>query len=144
MKGFALALISGYRRYVSPRKGFCCAYSVHTGGATCSALGYRAIRMKGVVSGIAILRERLFLCGLAHRRFGPKHVRRQVRQRGDCDVGSFDSPCDGDGAGDCGGGRGRSFNCLDGLTCDWPSSDKKEKRRKRKSGSEIHLPPQKA
>ena len=38
-----LAAIHGYKRHVSPRKGFACAYRVHLGACSCSTLGLRAI-----------------------------------------------------------------------------------------------------
>lgn len=141
MKFFALTLIRAYQRYVSPRKGFCCSYRAHTGGPSCSALGHRAIRMKGVMGGIAILKERLFLCGVVHRRFGKKQSRPPKAQRGDCDFGCVDLPCDGD----CGsGGSGKSniceaARCLENLACDWPAS--KKKGRKGKPEREVHIPP---
>jgi len=118
LKSIALFAITAYQRYVSPYKGFCCAYRVHTGQASCSALGYRAIRMRGVWSGIAILRKRFDRCATAFEayRASSKNVR---AQRGSvscdlpCDLPSFDCghgldalqccdlPCD------CGGGKSR-------------------------------------
>lgn len=143
MKSLALALIRSYQKHISPRKGYCCSYRAHTGCCSCSALGYRAIRMKGLIRGLAILRERLYLCGVAHRRYGPKRIRPPRKQRGDCDFGCIDLPIDGDCGG---GGKGKpSFceaaRCLESLSCDWPSKDKKG--RKGKSEEDVHLPPKK-
>ena len=142
MKSFALALICGYQSYLSPYKGFRCALRAHTGCASCSALGYRAIRMKGLLKGVAILRERLLVCGIAHRRYGPTQRKPRLSQRGDCDFGCDDLPLDGD----CGGGKGKGSlcdgaRCFDWLGCDWPSKDKK--RRKGKDEKYIHIPPKK-
>jgi len=44
MRKLVLAAITGYQTYLSPYKGFCCAYRVHTGRKSCSALGFRAVR----------------------------------------------------------------------------------------------------
>ena len=54
-RSFALWAIVAYQRFVSPYKGFCCAYAFHTGHASCSTLGYRAIRRRGIPAGNAIL-----------------------------------------------------------------------------------------
>jgi putative component of membrane protein insertase Oxa1/YidC/SpoIIIJ protein YidD len=72
MKAIALAAISAYQAHLSPLKGFGCAYRVHTGACSCSALGHRAIRMHGVLGGLVVLRKRMHRCGVAHRRFGPQ------------------------------------------------------------------------
>jgi uncharacterized protein len=95
MRRAVLLLIALYQKYLSPYKGFCCAYRIHTGRAGCSALGYRSVRRYGVVAGWAVLHKRITLCGVAHNR---SHHLTSVRstphtQRGGCDVGC-DLPCD--------------------------------------------------
>ncbi len=116
----ALAAIGVYQRYVSPHKGFCCAYRVHTGRASCSVLGARVIRRWGVRRGLAVLKLRLRLCGEIHRRHGPaRPVRPLAAQRGECDLGCdldlelAEGCCDVTDA--CGG-------------CDWPSRRSKDFR----------------
>ena len=141
MKVLALALISGYQSYLSPYKGFRCALRAHTGCVSCSALGYRAIRMNGFLKGVGILRERLLVCGMAHRRYGVVRKRPPLAQRGDCDIACIDL----DSGGDC-GGKGKASlceaaKCLEWLNCDWPTKEKK--RRKGKSEADVHLPPKK-
>jgi len=91
MRLIALAAIRGYQRFASPYKRFCCAYSFHTGNRSCSALGYRAIRSRGVLQGIAILQSRFERCHLAYMRYGSRVGPPQV-QRGVCDVACI--PCD--------------------------------------------------
>jgi len=135
MRALALPAIEFYKRRISPYKGFCCAYRAHLGRFSCSTLGFRAIRMYGVFRGISILRQRLKLCGVAHRRF---HQSPASGQRGSapCDI-----PCDcGTGPGcdlpstDC-KGLGRYVSCCDGCSCDWPE-------RKKKSGEKyVYIPP---
>lgn len=133
----ALALIAGYQRYVSPHKGYCCAYRAHTARASCSALGYRAVRMRGVAAGLLILRERLFLCGVAHRRHAPKRRRPPLSQRGDCDIGCGDLPFDGD----CAGSKGDMCELANCGSCDWSSgTEKRAHKRKGKKEQEVHLP----
>ncbi|MBI1892088.1 MAG: membrane protein insertion efficiency factor YidD [Burkholderiales bacterium] len=86
MRNFTLTVIRFYQRFLSPYKGFSCAYRIHTGHSSCSALGYRAIQIHGVLGGLIILRERMYLCGIAHRRYAPPKMRPYRKQRGDCDL----------------------------------------------------------
>lgn len=143
LRTLALAAIRCYRRYLSPLKGYRCAHSVHTGGPTCSAVGYRAIRWRGFRAGLVILRQRLQRCGDVHRRFNTPRRRPPIAQRGDCDVSCIDLPCDagdahcgnGSGSGKCRAGEG--LRCLDALSCDLPWGDRKQSKRKRRlSGSD--------
>lgn len=115
----SLSFIRFYQRYVSPRKGFQCAYGFAGCGRSCSALGLRAVRRYGAFQGLSVLRRRLYLCGVAHRRFAPAAaLALQTRQRagflqaqrGDCDLGGCDVVSDIPSlscfVGDC----GRSVN----------------------------------
>jgi uncharacterized protein len=99
MKTLALLMIRGYQRCLSPYKGYRCAYSVHTGRCGCSGIGYRAIRLYGLVQGLGVLRERLAVCSHMHH----THMHRTQlsarpvlsKQAGVCDVGCVDvGSCD--------------------------------------------------
>ncbi len=101
MKTLLLAAIRMYRRYLSPYKGFSCAWRIATGGESCSAYGYRVISRHGTKVGIGLLRRRMAACGDAHRHATASGQPRRAlppalhRQRGDCDIGCFDvSSCD--------------------------------------------------
>ena len=144
MRTLVLAAIKTYQRYMSPYKGFCCAYRTHTGRKSCSILGFRAVRRYGVIVGIAILRRRTYLCGVAHRRYSPPCRRPHRAQRGDCDLGC-DLPCDLN----CDLPSGKScssfadfVSCCDCSGCDWPNNKQKESDQEQyvyippKSGSE--------
>ena len=96
-KNVALALIRGYQRYLSPRKGFSCAYRVHAGGHSCSAFGHRAISRRGLLLGLVLLRRRLARCSWEHH----QHQLRWNAYRSGfvdgadcsgCDVGACDMP----------------------------------------------------
>ena len=122
MRELALAAIGVYQRYVSPYKGFCCAYRAHTGRGSCSALGARAIRRWGVRRGLAVLRLRRHRCGEIPRRCanGPARSTRAA-QRGDCDLGFVPDGVDG-------------CDVADVCDCgDCGSSNKYKPRHKRKS-----------
>ena len=131
-RSVVLAMISAYQRYVSPYKGFCCAYRVHTGRASCSGFGYRAIRMYGIVRGFGLLHERVFRCGVAYRRFAPPlPPRRHARQRGDCDL-----PCDFHFAAIDGDAIGNVCDVADCFSCDLP----RLRRARYRDADKIHLP----
>ena len=132
MRSAALGAIRLYQRWLSPHKGFACAYRVHTGRCSCSQLGFRAIRRFGVAGGWRLLQQRTALCGVAHRRHSPVTRRPPARERGDCDLG-----CDFDFLPGKGGlGLCDVFNCCDAGGCDW-GSDKKKRRQEQ----HIHIPP---
>lgn len=127
MRVLLLALVRLYQRFVSPYKGFRCAYRVHTGRASCSELGYRALRRHGVIGGLQVLRVRVGRCGVAHRRYGPARDAQRLGERGDCDV-----PCEAPDLGDCGvadtGGDGCAVHPLSGCYCDWPWSSSRKRQ----------------
>jgi len=91
MRELTLWAISAYQRYVSPYKGFRCAYGHHTGCASCSQLGYRTVRMHGFRRGLQLLLERFARCAEAHARYGGEGMKPATRgprgrQRGFCDA----------------------------------------------------------
>jgi putative component of membrane protein insertase Oxa1/YidC/SpoIIIJ protein YidD len=130
MRWLVLAMIQVYKRYISPYKGFGCAYRIHTGHPSCSTLGYRAIQRYGIWRGWALLRRRTYLCGVAHRRYSPAPVGLSVSppsaalssQRGVCDAGC-DLPDVSVGTHAC--------------DCDWGNSKKKNKEEEQY----VHIPP---
>jgi putative component of membrane protein insertase Oxa1/YidC/SpoIIIJ protein YidD len=128
-KALALAAIRFYQRSISPRKGYCCAYAVHTGRGSCSTLGYRAIQRYGVWRGLAVLDARLYKCGATHRRHhsvGPLAAQAGFLDCGGCDAPGCDVP------GDCDMGGGKGLNCFDACSCgdcDWRIKHRKKKER---------------
>ena len=136
MRRLAISLIQAYKRFVSPYKGFGCAYRLHCGRASCSSLGIRAIRRYGVWKGLGVLSERTSRCGVAYQRYGSKVFRPHLSQRGDCDLGC-------DGIGDCDFPSGKSLlrgcdiaSCCDCGNCDW----RRDRKRKDREGA-VYLPP---
>ena len=120
----ALAAIRGYQRWLSPYKGYSCAFRAATGGESCSAYGHRVIGRFGLRRGLGLLDRRLALCGHVHRRMRPDAPpaaapMMRYRQQGHCDV-PCDSPgCDGPGCHgpDC---HGPGCHGPDlGRACDW-------------------------
>lgn len=153
MRVLLLALIRFYKRFISPHKGYGCSYRIYTGRASCSTLGYRAIRRHGAWAGLGLLQQRCRLCGVAQRRYAPVY-RRPAAQRGDCDPGCGGDGCDLPGCDlpDCDlrprGCRG-AFDILDILDCcdigDCGSGqgDRRRERKRKKKDAGTRLPPRK-
>lgn len=110
LKRIALAAISLYQRYLSPRKGYSCAYRVRAGGVGCSGFGKHAIEKHGIFLGLVLLRRRMAKCAWQAHQHSLKQPRttftratarpnlgRFSNQAGfvDCDCGGCDVPsCD--------------------------------------------------
>jgi len=120
MRRLALLAIRLYQRYLSPYKGFRCAYRAHAGRASCSALGYRAVRRHGVFTGLGLIRARTRRCSVLHRQraVASSWPRQPAGQRGFCDC---DLPCDG-----CDGMDIDYLDCCS--SCDWPSRRQSPRR----------------
>ncbi|WP_425254722.1 membrane protein insertion efficiency factor YidD [Janthinobacterium sp. NFX145] len=116
----ALWAIRAYQRYLSPWKGFSCAYRVLTGRDSCSAYGYKVIARHGLRTGLPLLQRRLRACGERHRQYRALHPQarrsgRHLAQAGFCDC---DIPTP-----DC---HHCSCTPCDLLDCDWPRRKKKQ------------------
>ena len=107
MKHIALAIIIFYRRFVSPYKGFSCAYRAYSGRSSCSAYGYRAIERHGIFTGVALIKRRLKRCGNEYRKRRGKEAYRPMSagyrraQAGFCDIGCDVGGCDAVDIGSC-------------------------------------------
>ena len=90
-RALLLAAIRGYKRHVSPYKGFSCACRVHLGAPSCSTLGLRAISRFGAWRGLGVLRLRLEQCHLAAEDYRSRPFVARPAQAGFVDC---DAPCD--------------------------------------------------
>jgi putative component of membrane protein insertase Oxa1/YidC/SpoIIIJ protein YidD len=150
VRALLLAAIRLYKRHVSPRKGYGCAYRLHSGRCSCSTLGLRAVSRYGAWHGLGVLRNRLAECRVAAEALRARP--RSVAPRGqagfiDCDCGV---PCD---AGCVEGGCSSAacdWAACDALdACDWGdcgwSSDKpaesRQVRRRRRRGEPVPVQP---
>lgn len=130
----ALLAIRLYQRHLSPRKGYGCAYRLHTGRASCSSCGHRAISRHGLRTGLRLILRRTARCSQVNRQHR-QHLalprRPNAAQRGDCDLGC-DLPCDPCEPGGRGLSRACDFlSCCDCYTGDWPNRNKKQPRKSR-------------
>lgn len=108
-----LAAIRGYKRHLSPRKGYSCPCRVHQGRPSCSTLGLRAVSRLGAWRGLGVLRLRLRECRRVRETFCPRPALPRRAQAGfiDCDV-----PCDPSGCLPCDGSD--LLGWLDCCACD--------------------------
>ncbi len=124
----ALVLIRGYQRWLSPYKGFHCAYRVYHGGAEgCSGYGMRVIRRYGVFAGYRLLQRRLWCCSVAAeqlREAQQTRLRMARAQAGFCD--GIDPGCDGP---DCDISDWLSGCAPD--SCDWSSEEDPQPKKKK-------------
>jgi uncharacterized protein len=144
MRQIALYSIRLYQRYLSPYKGFSCAYRCATSRASCSQLGYRAIRRFGFLKGVGVLESRTHKCGVASRRMLNSRYGRTIYQRGECDVGcDLPGTCDF-GSLDCDFFKSRSLNpFLDcaGTFADCGSCDWSSRKKKQEDDKYVYIPP---
>jgi putative component of membrane protein insertase Oxa1/YidC/SpoIIIJ protein YidD len=139
MKFLALAAISFYQRYLSPLKGFVCAFRIHTGRDSCSAYGKRVIARHGLLRGLVLLNRRLSACAQAHHRHTlPRHVSARYRAQ----AGHYDVPCDLPNlhcdTGDVCDTLDCASNCTDGRDCrDWW----RNRRQRGNNEQYVRMPP---
>ena len=89
-----------YQKYLSPRKGYRCAYSVVYGGPGCSGAVKDIIKEKGIFEWYPLIRERLQYC-------------REANEQRNRPNKSKVAGCIGDGLEEG----------IDALSCDMPSCD---------------------
>jgi putative component of membrane protein insertase Oxa1/YidC/SpoIIIJ protein YidD len=80
------ALIRGYQRHLSPRKGFTCAHLVAHGGTSCSAAVRRIVERRGVVRGAVPTALRFVAC------YQAATMLRQADVQGVCCCGGIPVP----------------------------------------------------
>lgn len=74
MQKIALFIISTYQKYLSPIKGFKCAYGVETGITTCSAHAKKVISRYGFLKGCLLMRRQAKRCEQSYRSLQDKDV----------------------------------------------------------------------
>lgn len=102
MKELAIYFINFYQKFISPYKGFSCAYRVGTGKISCSGYGKIVINRFGLVKGVLLLKRRFIDCSICNKELKRKIEKEKIDnfrfhnlQRGDID-------CTGcDGLSDC-------------------------------------------
>jgi putative component of membrane protein insertase Oxa1/YidC/SpoIIIJ protein YidD len=110
VKHLAILLIVFYQKFISPFKGFRCAYAVLRGGDSCSEAVKKIVRDKGLLGGYRDIRARFQACKEANETL----IRNRQRRRGrnDCDE-CFDCDC----TDAC---RFKKSDACEGMSCDLP------------------------
>lgn len=126
---FVLLSIKLYQRYISPFKGFRCAYGVMYGGNSCSKEIYKILETQGLIRGIPLARSQLGKCSVAYKILSSekaeedsKKDKKKKPEKKDDNVSWCDLPCytlDCVPIGRCRDGKGDSpsdcdapFDCM--------------------------------
>jgi len=90
-------MIGFYQRWLSPLKGFSCAYRRKRGAHSCSEFGRRVVTRFGVLKFIPLMRQRFARCAAAARALTE---RRKSKREAAAATTTNHSSCD-IGPGDC-------------------------------------------
>lgn len=118
----ATAAIGMYQRYISPHKGFCCAYRAHTGRRSCSAYALGIVDKVGAWALLKALPRQFARCKTAALAIALSQIEDEKRNRwaeacdSSVDIGEIACDCSdtlnlGDGLGSCGEGAGGCAGC---------------------------------
>lgn len=92
---FAVAAITIYQRWVSPFKGFRCAYRAHNGGPSCSEYGKEMISSHGISRGLSRLTQRFRECGESARLLRFAEAAEPSRDEPSNPLQAYACPCGG-------------------------------------------------
>ncbi len=84
-----IQLINLYQRYVSPHKGFCCAYRVHTGGLSCSQYTKEVIQENGLFKALPLVKKQFSKCKIAYQEIQEKKSKDNDKEK----ISSFCEGC---------------------------------------------------
>ena len=124
MRYFFIALISLYQRFLSPLKGYGCAYRIRHQSNSCSGAVKSLLAQHGVIKSIPLIRLRFRACRHAYDDLKAGYIPPY----------SADLPCDfpcGDGAFDCASSAGAGCDYCDVLDviAEWKRLSARTKRR---------------
>jgi len=72
----SIIIINLYQKYISPHKGYCCAYRVDTGEDSCSQYAKVTIEEHGLFSAFPHIREQFDRCRFSAERLKAKHKKK--------------------------------------------------------------------
>jgi len=103
-KQVAVLGVDAYQTWISPHKGYHCAFAEHHHGTSCSAYGKKVFQEHGVAAGLLMLKVRFEQCHDA--RLALESASRRIPK---CEQAS--------GCGDCGEGTGKGCGIFGGHFC---------------------------
>jgi putative component of membrane protein insertase Oxa1/YidC/SpoIIIJ protein YidD len=62
IKKVIITLIEIYQKYISPHKGYCCAYRVYHGDLSCSEYAKKSLQSKKLYLAMKDIRSRFYAC----------------------------------------------------------------------------------
>lgn len=74
-------VITGYQRYISPYKGFCCAYRAKHGGLSCSEYVKQAVLQDGIWHALPTVKQRFKDCKVAALEFSANNTNPRRRHQ---------------------------------------------------------------
>ena len=81
MRAFCIFLIALYQKYISPYKGFRCAYGCYYHTKSCSAIIKHIIATQGLIAGWPLIRQQFVACRLAYEALQQDDNNRNNRRR---------------------------------------------------------------
>jgi putative component of membrane protein insertase Oxa1/YidC/SpoIIIJ protein YidD len=130
MKSLAIMAINLYQKYISPYKGFRCAYGVYHQNGTCSTIIKSHIEKHGLIKAYPMIRGQFDACKVAysalqtitHEEEEASNCWGKTKKHSEDAVDGAQCACDGYdlySSGACGdGGCGNSCSCDGGIPCD--------------------------
>ena len=91
MNKLALFLIKLYQRYVSPKKGYCCAYGALYNNGSCSVRVSHIIKEKGVFNGWTQIKHQFAMCSEAYEVIKENNKKKEKKKK---DENDWCSPTD--------------------------------------------------
>ena len=120
MNKLAIILITLYQKYISPHKGYCCAYSSFYKKDSCSKSIKKIIINKGIVRGWSDIKGQFEACSLAYEKIQNENKKDKNKKKKDKDSWCDFSPCEAinciptkfcKGKSDCGTDGGCDLPC---------------------------------
>jgi len=74
-RSIIIFVIEWYQRYLSPRKGYCCAYRVAHKRCSCSHYGKRVVQRRGALAFVPLMQRRFARCAKAAAKLRANEVR---------------------------------------------------------------------
>ena len=94
MDKFALFLIKLYQKYISPGKGYCCAYGSLYKNGSCSERVSSIIQENGVISGWSQIKQQFEMCSEAYEVIKKNNKKKEKKKKDENDLCSPLDACE--------------------------------------------------